>query len=353
MWLARGPRTGPATLEGSVADLDYLRVDYGEPHAERTKQLLTRHPEVRKLIGNMPSTSIFLVGIVGIQVAAAYALRAQPWWVVLIAAYTLGAVCNHALWTLIHECSHNLIFRKNAPNLVLHIIANLPIVVPSSVSFRKYHLLHHKYQGSESLDADLAAPFEARFIGNTALGKTLWLLLFPLFQALRIPRLKNIKFIDGWYVANFVVQFAFDGLVIYYFGWMAFLYLALATFFSVGLHPVGARWIQEHFLTKPPQETYSYYGPMNVLAFNVGYHNEHHDLMRVPWARLPEVRKAAPELYDGLHYHTSWTRLLLQFIFDPKLSLYSRVVRKPTDQDAELAKNTAPAIPGDTAALNT
>ena len=54
-------------------------------------------------------------------------------------------------------------------------------------------------------------------------------------------------------------------------------------FFSIGGAPLGARWIQEHYLTFPgDQETFSYYGPMNVLALNVGYHNEHHDLMRVP-----------------------------------------------------------------------
>ena len=327
-----------------MAQLDYLRVDYREPHVARTRELLTKHPEVRQLFGNTPSTAIYLVGIVGLQIAVAYALRAQPWWMVLIAAYTIGTLANHALWTLIHECSHNLIFRRPLGNLVLHIVANLPIVVPSSISFRKYHLLHHNYQGSESLDADLASPMEARLVGNSSVRKALWLLLFPVAQALRIPRLKKIKFIDRWYVANFIIQFAFDAAIIYAFGWMSFLYLGLATFFSVGLHPVGARWIQEHFLTHAPQETYSYYGPFNVVAFNVGYHNEHHDLMRVPWVRLPEVKRMAPEFYETLHFHTSWTRLLLQFIFDPKLSLYSRVVRAPTSRDAELA-NAAPVIP--------
>ena len=47
----------------------------------------------------------------------------------------------------------------------------------------------------------------------------------------------------------------------------------------------------------------------------------------MPWNRLPAVRKAAPEAYDTLFWHRSWTFLLLRFLFDPGLTLYSRVVR--------------------------
>jgi sphingolipid delta-4 desaturase len=59
----------------------------------------------------------------------------------------------------------------------------------------------------------------------------------------------------------------------------------------------------------------------------VGYHNEHHDFPSVPWHRLPRIRAIAPELYTDLVAHTSWTRLLFRFLFDPELSLYSRMTR--------------------------
>jgi hypothetical protein len=55
----------------------------------------------------------------------------------------------------------------------------------------------------------------------------------------------------------------------------------------------------------------------------------------VPWMRLPRIRRAAPEFYDSLHYHTSWTRLLVRFIVDPTLGLHSRAVRTPAPPDAE------------------
>ena len=46
--------------------------------------------------------------------------------------------------------------------------------------------------------------------------------------------------------------------------------------------------------------------------------------------RLPLLRKAAPEFYDTLKHHKSWTALWLTFIFDKRYTLYSRVDRSPS-----------------------
>jgi sphingolipid delta-4 desaturase len=40
----------------------------------------------------------------------------------------------------------------------------------------------------------------------------------------------------------------------------------------------------------------------------------------------------APEFYNNLKYHSSWSRLLFQFIFDRRYSLYSRVERTEPDE---------------------
>ena len=159
------------------------------------------------------------------------------------------------------------------------------------------------------------------------IGKAFWEILFPIFQSLRPLRLKEIKFMNFWTILNWVVIFGFDVFWIYTFGWVSFLYFVASFAFSVGFHPLGARWIQEHFLTAPPQETYSYYGPLNIPALNVGYHNEHHDFQSVPWNKLPKIKAIAPEFYDNLVFHKSWTKLWLRFLFDSDLSLFSRVVR--------------------------
>lgn len=307
---------------------DFSFSELPEPHKERTKEILKTHPEVRGLISRNANSMFYLNGIVVLQIVISILLGNQPWWLALIAAYLLGAFANHALFVLIHECSHNLIFKSRSPNMIASIIADLPNTVPSAISFRSYHLKHHSFQGDYYLDADLASGWEAGLVGNTFVRKALWLLFFPIFQSLRPLRLKEIKFINGWTILNWIVVFGFDAIIIVYFGWVSFLYLIASLFFAVGLHPLGARWIQEHFLTSPPQETYSYYGPLNVVALNVGYHNEHHDFPSIPWNKLPELKKTAPEFYDNLAFHKSWVKLLFKFLFDSNLSLYSRMLRE-------------------------
>ena len=68
-------------------------------------------------------------------------------------------------------------------------------------------------------------------------------------------------------------------------------------------------------------------GPLNKVSFNVGYHNEHHDIVTIPWSRLPRVRHMAPEFYEGLHSYSSWTSLLVQFVRDRNITLFNAIVR--------------------------
>lgn len=300
-----------------------------EPHRVRTREIMVKHPEVRTLIGKNPLTILAILGLVGGMVAGAWLVRDASWWIVVLAAYAGGAFANHALFVMIHECTHHLLFKIKALNNVASIISNLPHVLPTAISFARYHIKHHSFQGVHELDGDLPDHWEAKLINHSFFGKALWLLFFPVFQAIRVVRLKEIKPVDGWIVANWVVQIAFNVAIWIFFGPKAFFFLLFSFFFSVGLHPLGARWIQEHYLTlDEKQETYSYYGPLNAVAFNVGYHNEHHDFPSIPWNKLPDLKAKAPEYYDTLKYHTSWTKLFFRFLFDNNISLYMRILRQ-------------------------
>ncbi len=95
---------------------------------------------------------------------------------------------------------------------------------------------------------------------------------------------------------------------------------------GTGLHPMSWHFVAEHFEFVSGQETYSYYGPMNWLTYNVGYHNEHHDFPRIPGWRLPQVRKIAPEFYDMPSY-ASWVRVIYDFIKGDNMNLFGRVKR--------------------------
>lgn len=310
---------------------DFIYSDTAEPHRARTKDIIKRHPEIRTLIGRNPNSFLLIVSVVTLQITIAYLLKNQAWWAALITAYLIGAFANHSLYVLIHEAAHNLIFKSKPANYIAGIVADFPNVVPSAISFRSYHLKHHSFQGHYDLDADLASRWEARLISNSFFGKAIWFLFFPFFQALRPPRLREIKFVNAWTIINMVVIFGLDIIYYIYLGPVSFLYFVFSFFFSIGLHPLGARWIQEHYIVSPPQETYSYYGKLNILALNVGFHNEHHDFPSVPWNRLPKIREFAPECYNNLVYHTSWFKLFFKFIFNSDLSLFSRITRKDRD----------------------
>ena len=306
---------------------DFMYSDLPEPHKQRTKEIIKQHPEVRELIGRNPLSFIIILFVVAIQITIAILLSSQPWWLALIAAYFIGAFANHCLFVLIHEAAHHLIFKRKNLNIISGIIADLPNVIPSSVSFKSFHLKHHSFQGDYNLDADIPSRWEARLIGSGTIGKIFWELFFPMFQGLRPPRLREIKFMNIWVIVNMIVVFSFDVFMIIYFGPISFLYFVFSFFFSIGFHPLGARWIQEHYIVNPPQETYSYYGVLNVPALNVGYHNEHHDFPSIPWNKLPKLKTAAPEAYNNLVFHKSWFKLWLRFLFDPKISLFTRMVR--------------------------
>jgi sphingolipid delta-4 desaturase len=310
----------------------FIPTDLPRPHPLRRRAILAAHPEVAALIGRDWRTAVItLCAVLGqTAIAAGFGLLGLSWWwAALIAAFCIGAFANHAMFVVIHDATHNCIFRSNSMNKWAAILADLPNTVPTAMGFRCYHMKHHSHLGDYDYDADLPSHWEARVFGHSALGKAAWMFIFPVFQLTRLGRLKGTVPMWGrWTFINAGCVLLYDLAVGSAFGANALLYLFASFWFSVGgLHPLGARWLQEHYTADPSQETYGYYGILNLVALNIGYHNEHHDFPDIPWTRLPQLKEMAPEFYDGLKTHRSWAALLIKFIFDPEFTLYTRVDR--------------------------
>jgi len=178
-------------------------------------------------------------------------------------------------------------------------------------TFRRYHLEHHKYQGEHGVDVDVPTETEAWLFRSRPM-KVLWMFLQPAFYALR-PLVVSPRSPGGIEIATVICQLTFDAAVYHFWGLKALLYLVLSTLLGMGLHVMAGHFVAEHAAMVRGQETYSYYGPLNIFAFNVGYHNEHHDLPGVPWTRLPQLRALAPEFYE-LPQHHSWAKVIYMWI---------------------------------------
>jgi sphingolipid delta-4 desaturase len=267
-------------------------------------------------------------------------LRDAPWWLILLVAYGVGGLINQALLLAIHELSHNLAFRKPWHNRLFAMFVNLPVGVPVAETFRYYHLLHHTHQGDERLDTDLPTELEARLLRRTW-GKLLWVACQGLAYALR-PLVVHPKKPSAAEISNLLLQVAFNVAIFHFWGGKALAYLPISSLVVMGLHPIAGHYISEHYVFRKGQETYSYYGPLNLVAFNVGYHNEHHDFPYIPGSRLSRLNNIAPEFYDALLSHTSWTATLWHFVTRPSLGGYSRIKRRLPASTALSARKSSP-----------
>jgi sphingolipid 4-desaturase/C4-monooxygenase len=191
------------------------------------------------------------------------------------------------------------------------------------------------------VDADLPTAVEAFFL-DSLFGKAFFCTFQIFFYAIRPMAVYRIPF-TSIHALNIVIQLLFDYVLVTspYFGTSSLLYLLLSSFLAGSLHPLAGHFIAEHYVYEPvtkeatnPKngvpipETFSYYGPLNVLAYNVGYHNEHHDFPAVPWTRLPKLHALAEEFYANLPSHSSWPMALWRFVFDENVGLRCRVKRK-------------------------
>jgi sphingolipid delta-4 desaturase len=310
---------------------EFTWIETDEPHATRRRQMLKKYgTKITNLFVKEPLTFPLVVLLFSIQMLALYCVHTYQlsWPITFLIAYVVGGTFSHSLQLAVHELSHNLCFESLVGNRLLAIFANLATGLPSAVTFTRYHMEHHQYQGVDGIDVDIPTDAEVKFFTNSA-KKVLWLFLQPLFYAFR-PMVVKPKQPTPWEGVNWVCQIAFDLLIIYLTGVKGLLYLVSSALLGLGLHPCAGHFIAEHYQFVKGQETYSYYGPCNWLNFNVGYHYEHHDFPKIPWSKLPQVSKIAPEFYKDLPSYNSYIAVMYRYITDPSIGPFSRIKRKTT-----------------------
>lgn len=321
------------TLDNKVTgvDLDWQYTE--EPHTGRRKEILDKHPEIKSLMGPDPYIVLPVTISVISQIFFCWIIQDVSWLTLFVMAYTVGGVFNHSLGSSVHEIGHNLAFghgKRAWMNRVLSLWVNLPLGVPMAITYKKYHADHHRYLGEENQDVDIPTRLES-WLFKHPITKMMWLICHPVIHSLR-PFYKSPKPLLGWEMINIITQASFDLLIFKLFGIKAVVYMVLGTVLGLGLHPLAGHFISEHYLFTEGQATHSYYGPLNFILYNVGYHNEHHDFPYIPYHKLPEVKRLAPEYYDNLPYHTSWIKVVWDFIFDKNMGPHAHGVGYKTDE---------------------
>ena len=324
----------PRDLSAISIDTPFDVSRNGEPHRIRRGELIRKYPQIRQLFGYDRRTIWITLAVVVAQFGIAGFLHQASeagswlgsWWMIIAVAYLVGSILSHWTGQTIHETSHNLAAKNAMSNRALAFFANLPMLFPIAATFRRYHIAHHTYLGVDGKDTDLPLEFEVKLLENSRIKKFVWLFFYFFVYVFRGMTFAKFPNRAEW--LNLAVQVVVSGLVWYFLGWPGVAYLALSTIFGHSLHPVAGHFLHEHYVFRNGQETNSYYGILNKVTFNVGYHVEHHDFMNIPGSKLPQLHAMAPEFYQHLKSHNSWGYVLWKFIVDKSLSAANRIVRK-------------------------
>ena len=240
----------------------------------------------------------------------------------------VAGIFTHSLFIACHEISHGNCFRDVWWNDTWGMLIQWPASVPMYYSFKIYHQDHHRYLGWDMVDTDVPTVWETRLFGST-LGKCFFVTFMTAIYALR-PIFIRPKAPNASLFRNLIMQLSLDALWVLLFGWHGLAWLFTTALFSGGWNPVAGHFISEHYVFDPEgnQETYSYYGFWNIISYNVGYHNEHHDFPGIPGSKLPELHRIAAEYYEPLKQTPSWWATTWEFVRNPHVGTWSRVKRE-------------------------
>ncbi|TBU00942.1 fatty acid desaturase, partial [Hamiltosporidium tvaerminnensis] len=300
---------------------------YDEPHIKRKRIILKKYPQISNLYGYSKKTKYIILISVFLFLCGTYfcTFYIKKWYLFLLFSYIYGGSFSALSGILIHECSHNLAAKSQLENRILGFISNIMLIIPISGSFKKYHLDHHAFLGVKDKDPDLPLDLEIKLVEGNKFMKIFYIIIYPVFYVIRSTFIR--KKITKEEIINLGTHIIFILLIFHFMGIKAIGFIACSSWLGYSIHPAAAHLIQEHFTFSDGQETYSYYGSLNKVFLNIGYHNEHHDFMAIPWDKLPQVNQIANEYYSRFNRHFSWFSILYRFVVEDVYGPQSRVAR--------------------------
>ncbi|WP_242054953.1 fatty acid desaturase family protein [Nostoc flagelliforme] len=234
---------------------------------------------------------------------AAFSIWINNIFVYLISVWAIGLFQFAIGEGLVHEATHNNLFQRKIWNEKLEFLYAFP-VFRTVATYRKHHLPHHNYFGS---DKDYI-PKYYEMLGLYKPNKNLLFVLFikPIMgfgvylffedSYLHMKELdwrpfkSSFKIVLFWFVV--VLSFFLSGhiqiLLLYWFVPLLWCYSCYSCWSEV----------HEHFNTVSGTRS-NLNSIINLLTHNTGYHYLHHLYPTIPWYKLPESHQVlCPESSD-------------------------------------------------------
>lgn len=294
------------------------------------RDALRAHPELAQLSGPQPLTALALPILLALHWSVAWLVSDGGLLVVGLTAFFVGQILYHSAGSLIHETAHKLIFRGAATKMGFDLC--LEVILTSfgkQLIYQHEHITsHHPFIGDYERDyehEDICALQARQYVMRTSPRLQRALTIFTLvlhglplgflIGDLVLPRLNAwasgrpvrdpIRHIAGTRPTSaqmrpFIGTSLLSLAVLYaLLGPWALLYHVWSLSFFLGKLGVLnlGQSLSEHQGNDDETPTRSCYGPINMLLFNTGYHNEHHSFPNVAWTRLPELKRTAPDVF--------------------------------------------------------
>lgn len=108
--------------------------------------ILKDHPQIAKLlVEDKPYTILIALAVIAVAMTNCYLSRNMSIWFVLANAYLVGGFLNHTLHCCIHDFTHYCGGCNMTLNKFMAMLCNIPMGLPSAISFGRYHADHHNF----------------------------------------------------------------------------------------------------------------------------------------------------------------------------------------------------------------